>query len=112
MAEPERWAVDVHVMVEAGEDVGAMDLDLLGEVLAHLDQVVEEARRFVCTAWDVTEDQAGLDAPEVNVYADGWMLRFAEGTLPACEPFGVGVWFDGLRPVRVEDLGEAEEVTD
>ncbi|MFI9332130.1 hypothetical protein ACIGZJ_31880 [Kitasatospora sp. NPDC052868] len=112
VAEPERWAVNVNVMLEAGEDVGAVDLDLLREVLTHLEQAVEEARRFVCAAWDMTENQAGLDTPEVNVYADGWMLRFAEGAPPACEPFGVGVWFDGLRPVGVEDLSEVEEVTD
>ncbi|MER5356476.1 hypothetical protein ABT093_39925 [Kitasatospora sp. NPDC002551] len=112
VAEPERWAVDVNVMLEAGEDVGAVDLGLLAEVLEHLEQAVEEARRFVCAACGVTEDQAALDAPEVNVYTDGWMLRFAEGDLPLCEPYGVGVWFEGLRPVRLEDLGEAEEIED
>ncbi|MFE7191815.1 hypothetical protein [Kitasatospora sp. NPDC057541] len=112
MTEPERWGVGVQVMVEAGEDVGAVDLDGLGEVLEHLDEVVAEARRFVCAEWAVTEEEAALDGPEVDVYTDGWMLRFAEGALPACEPFGVGVWFEGLRPVRVEDLSEAEEIAD
>ncbi|MFF2660266.1 hypothetical protein ACFVUH_23265 [Kitasatospora sp. NPDC058032] len=112
LAEPERWGVGVQVMVEAGEDVGAVDLDGLGEVLEHLDAVVAEARRFVCAAWGVTEEAAALDGPEVDVYVDGWMLRFAEGDLPCCEPFGVGVWFEGQRPVRVEDLSEAEEIVD
>ncbi|MFE2109719.1 hypothetical protein ACFXAF_28185 [Kitasatospora sp. NPDC059463] len=110
VAEPERWEVDVNVMVEAGEDVGAVDLDGLAEVLAHLDEVVERARRFACAELGVTEEAAALDSPEVNVYVDGWMLRFAEGDLPIGEPFGVAVWFEGLRPVRVEDLSEAEEI--
>ncbi|MFJ6017135.1 hypothetical protein [Streptomyces sp. NPDC092952] len=113
VAEPERWAgVDVNVMVEAGEDVGAVDLRLLGEVLEHLDDVVAEARRFVCAQLDVPEERAALDAPEVNVYTDGWMLRFAEGDPPICEPYGVGVVFEGLRPVRLEDLSEAEPIED
>ncbi|MFJ5117993.1 hypothetical protein [Kitasatospora sp. NPDC088548] len=71
-----------------------------------------EARRFVCAALGVTEEQAALDAPEVDVHTDGWLLRFAEGGLPLCEPYGVGVVFEGLRPVRVEDLSEAEEIED
>ncbi|MFJ7913068.1 hypothetical protein [Kitasatospora sp. NPDC096204] len=37
LAEPERWGVDVNVMVEAGEDIEAVNLRLLGEVLAHLE---------------------------------------------------------------------------
>ncbi|GAA1400307.1 hypothetical protein GCM10009639_41170 [Kitasatospora putterlickiae] len=110
VAEPERWGAGVNVMVEAGQDVGAVDLGLLGEVLARLEEVVAAGRRFVCAESGVTEEEAALDSPEVNVYVDGWMLRFAQGGLPMCEPFGVGVWFEGLRPVRVEDLGEAEEI--
>ncbi|MER7701868.1 hypothetical protein ABTX81_03055 [Kitasatospora sp. NPDC097605] len=102
--------MDVHVMVEAGEDVGAVDLGVLGEVLERLDEVVAGARRFVCGELGVTEEQAGLGSPEVDVYGDGWMLRFAESGLEIGEPFGVGVWFEGLRPVRVEDLSEAEEI--
>ncbi|MFB7476957.1 hypothetical protein [Kitasatospora sp. NPDC056184] len=112
VAEPERWAVGVNVMLEAGEDVGAVDPGLLGEVLADSERLVAEARRFACAALGVTEEQAGLDAPEVNVYTDGWMLRFAEGDLPLCEPYGVGVVFEGLRPVRLEDLSGAEEIED
>ncbi|MFF7456380.1 hypothetical protein [Kitasatospora sp. NPDC008115] len=108
VAEPGRWGVGVNVMVEAGEDVGAVDLELLGEVLGRLEEVVARARRFACAELGVTEEAAALDSPEVNVYTDGWMLRFAEGEIG--EPFGVAVWFEGLRPVRVEDLGEAEEV--
>ncbi|MFE4514466.1 hypothetical protein ACFRMQ_09805 [Kitasatospora sp. NPDC056783] len=111
-AEPERWGVDVNVMVEAGEDVEAVDLRLLAEVLAHLDDVVTQARRFVCAQLDVPQERAALDAPEVDVYTDGWMLRFARGDLPICEPYGVGVVFEGLRPVRLEDLSEAEPIED
>ncbi|MFE7559435.1 hypothetical protein [Kitasatospora sp. NPDC057500] len=110
VAEPGRWAVEVNVVVEAGEDVGAVDLELLGEVLGRLEEVVADARRFVCAESGVTEEEAALDSPEVNVYTDGWMLRFAEAGPAFGEPFGVGVWFEGLRPVRVEDLGDAEEI--
>ncbi|MGW1014316.1 hypothetical protein ACWD4X_30275 [Streptomyces termitum] len=112
VAEPERWGVEVHVMLEAGEDVGAVDLRLLGEVLARLDDVVAQARRFVGVELGVPEERVAVDAPEVDVYADGWMLRFTEGDLPICEPYGVGVVFEGLRPVRLEDLREAGPIGD
>ncbi|MGW4778423.1 hypothetical protein ACWEPA_17385 [Streptomyces filamentosus] len=112
MAEPERWDVEVNVMVEAGENIGVMDLRLLGEVLARLGQVVSEASRFVGSRLGLPDEQAAVDAPEGNFYADGWMLRFAEGDLPICEPYGVGVLFEGLRPVRLEDLREADSIED
>ncbi|MET9351151.1 hypothetical protein [Streptomyces termitum] len=112
VAEPERWGVEVHVLLEAGEDVGAVDLGLLGEVLARLDDVVAEARRFVGAELGVPEERVAVEAPEVDVYADGWMLRFTKGDLPICEPYGVGVVFEGLRPVRLEDLREAEPIAD
>ena len=31
-------------------------------------------------------------------------MRFAEGALDICEPFGIGVIFEGERPLRVENL--------
>ena len=33
-----------------------------------------------------------------------WLLRFAEGALDICEPFGIGVIFEGERPLRMENL--------
>ncbi|MCW5252513.1 MULTISPECIES: hypothetical protein [unclassified Streptomyces] len=112
VAEPERWGADVNVMLEAGEDVRSVDLRLLGRVLAHLDEMVAKARRFACARLGVPEERAALDAPEVNFYTDGWMLRFVEGGVPICEPYGVGVVFEGTRPVRLEDLSEAEAIGD
>ena len=44
--------------------------------------------------------------PQCTFYARDtqWLLRFAEGALDICEPFGIGVIFEGERPLCVENL--------
>ena len=49
--------------------------------------------------------------PQCTFYARDtqWLLRFAEGALDICEPFGIGVIFEGERPLRVENLELSRE---
>ena len=47
-----------------------------------------------------------FELPQCTFYARDtqWLLRFAEGALDICEPFDIGVIFEGERPLRVENL--------
>ena len=47
-----------------------------------------------------------FELPQCTFYARDtqWLLRFAEGALDICEPFGIGVIFEVERPLRVENL--------
>ncbi|WP_297948553.1 hypothetical protein [uncultured Campylobacter sp.] len=49
--------------------------------------------------------------PQCTFYARDtqWLMRFAEGVLDICEPFGIGVIFEGERPLRVENLELSRE---
>ncbi|MET9401671.1 hypothetical protein [Kitasatospora sp. NPDC002965] len=133
VTEPPRCArggepVEVNVLLEAGEEPGQVDRTLLGEVVAEVDRFVGAALGFVqrVMASDpgslgLSAEEAGhylaapaaelpLGAPQVDFFVDGWQLRFTEGSLPVCDPYGLAVVFDGRRPVRVEDLSDAEPV--
>lgn len=133
VAEPPRSGlygapVEVNVLLEAGEEPERLDLSLLGEVVADVDRFVGAAlglvRRVLAAEPEVlglTAEEAGrhlagsdaelpLGAPQIDFHLDGWQLRFTEGALPVCDPYGAAVVFDGLRPVRFEDLRDAEPV--
>ncbi len=36
-------------------------------------------------------------------------MRFADGVLDICEPFGIGVIFEGEKPLRLENLELSQE---
>ena len=38
-----------------------------------------------------------------------WLMRFADGELDICEPYGIGVIFEGEKPLRLENLELSEE---
>jgi hypothetical protein len=47
--------------------------------------------------------------PELTFYDhESWLMRFTEGRLPVCDPFGIGVVFQGQQPRSIEDLSEGE----
>lgn len=52
-----------------------------------------------------------FSSPQCTFYARDkqWLMRFAEGALDICEPFGVGVIFEGEKPLRLENLEISEE---
>ena len=52
-----------------------------------------------------------FSSPQCTFYAryKQWLMRFAEGALDICEPFGIGVIFEGEKPLRLENLELSEE---
>ena len=52
-----------------------------------------------------------FSSPQCTFYARDkqWLMRFAEGALDICEPFGIGVIFEGEKPLRLENLELSEE---
>ena len=52
-----------------------------------------------------------FELPQCTFYARDtqWLMRFVEGALDICEPFGIGVIFEGERPLRVENLELSRE---
>ena len=52
-----------------------------------------------------------FSSPQCTFYAHDkqWLMRFAEGKLDICEPYGIGVIFEGERPLCLENLELSEE---
>ena len=52
-----------------------------------------------------------FSSPQCTFYARDkqWLMRFAEGALDICEPFGIGVIFEGEKPMRLENLELSKE---
>ena len=52
-----------------------------------------------------------FSAPQCTFYARDkqWLMRFAEGELDICEPYGIGVIFEGERPLCLEILELSSE---
>ncbi|MEV6072624.1 hypothetical protein AB0L82_39295 [Nocardia sp. NPDC052001] len=112
--------VEVNILLGERESV---DEELIAEVIRDIDRYLLSGLRFLHAALMADATAFGLDAgaseqfrefdpstfpvdlPQLNFYADGeWLLRFAEGALPICDPYGVGVTFEATEPVRLEDL--------
>ena len=60
---------------------------------------------------DVPVCDLPFSAPQCTFYAHDkqWLMRFAEGELDICEPYGIGVIFEGEKPLRLENLELSEE---
>ena len=52
-----------------------------------------------------------FSSPQCTFYVRDkqWLMRFAEGTLDICEPYGIGVIFEGERPLCLENLELSQE---
>ena len=55
---------------------------------------------------DVPVYKLPFSSPQCTFYARDkqWLMRFADGALDICEPFGIGVIFEGEKPLRLENL--------
>ncbi|MFE2728701.1 hypothetical protein [Kitasatospora sp. NPDC059327] len=120
--------VEVAILLERGDDLDRVDLALVAEVLGRVDHYLTLGLGFVRGAMEADPGFFGLtaaelarhrgpgpadvplEAPQLTFYVDTWHLRFAEGRLPICAPYGLAIVFDGHRPVRVEDLSEATDI--
>ncbi|SEM02583.1 hypothetical protein SAMN05444583_12023 [Rhodococcus maanshanensis] len=120
--------VEVNVLLADGQSA---DLDLIAEVLGDVDSFLLTGLHFLHSALTADPETFGLDPtdaaklqpfdptafpvdmPQLNFYAEAdteWLMRFAQGLLPICEPYGVAVAFAGSEPARVEDLSESAQI--
>lgn len=115
--------LEVNVLLAEGRSA---DSTLIATVLGNPDHYLLLALRFLHTELITDPTSLGstpaevrrferfdpttfpVDRPQLNFY-DGteWLLRFTDGGLPICEPYGVAVVFENHEPVRVEDLRDA-----
>ena len=60
---------------------------------------------------DVPVCDLPFSSPQCTFYSRDkqWLMRFAEGALDICEPFGIGVIFEGEKPLRLENLELSSE---
>ena len=58
--------------------------------------------------------QEVLWCPNISFYEDDleWILRFDEGQLSICEPYGVAVFFNEKEVNFIDILDDAEEISD
>jgi len=99
---------------------------LLAErIVGDIDRYVKEALVFLKDEFRrgcfLSKDELSLldvpicnlpfSSPQCTFYARDrqWLMRFAKGELDICEPYGIGVIFDGEKPLRLENLELSEE---
>ncbi|WP_148823169.1 hypothetical protein [Campylobacter concisus] len=99
---------------------------LLAERIASdIDQHVKEALAFLkyelrrgrflskdkLKLLDVPVCDLPFSSPQCTFYARDkqWLMRFAEGELDICEPYGIGVIFEDEKPLCLENLELSEE---
>ena len=60
---------------------------------------------------DVPVFNLPFSSPQCTFYARDkqWLMRFAEGELDICEPYGIGVIFEGEKLLCLENLELSEE---
>ena len=60
---------------------------------------------------DVSVCDLPFSSPQCTFYTRDkqWLMRFAEGELDICEPYGIGVIFEGEKPLCLENLELSSE---
>ena len=109
------------------DETGADDETILlaERIASDIDQHIKEALAFLKDELRrgrfLSEDELKLldvpvcdlpfSAPQCTFYAHDkqWLMRFAEGELDICEPYGIGVIFDEEKPLCLENLELSEE---
>ena len=99
---------------------------LLAErIVGDIDRYVKEALVFLKDEFRrgcfLSKDELSLldvpicnlpfSSPQCTFYARDkqWLMRFADGELDICEPYGIGVIYEGEKPLRLENLELSEE---
>ena len=109
-------------------DMADVDVEttLLAERIASdIDLYVKEALGFLKDELGrehcLSEDELSLldvpvcdlpfSSPQCTFYTRDkqWLMRFAEGELDICEPYGIGVIFEGEKPLCLENLELSSE---
>lgn len=108
-----------------GADVDNETTLLAERIASDIDWYVKEALIFLrdelrrgcflskdeLRALDVPACELPFSSPQCTFYAHDkqWLMRFADGALDICEPFGIGVIFEGEKPLRLENLELSQE---
>ena len=98
---------------------------LVERIASDIDRYVKEALIFLKDELRrgcfLSEDELGLldvpvcelpfSSPQCTFYARDkqWLMRFAEGELDICEPYGIGVIFEGEKLLCLENLELSSE---
>ena len=93
---------------------------LVERIASDIDRYVKEALAFLkdelrrghflsedeLSLLDVPVCELPFSSPQCTFYAGDkqWLMRFAEGKLDICEPYGIGVIFEGEKPLCLENL--------
>ena len=106
---------DVDVETTLLAEKIAQDIDrYIKEALAFLKDELRRGRflgKDELSLLDVPVCKLPFSSPQCTFYAGDkhWLMRFAEGELDICEPYGIGVIFEGERPLCLENLELSEE---
>ena len=108
-----------------GADVDDETILLVQRIAQDIDRHIKDALTFLqdelkqkcllskdeLRALDVPVCDLPFESPQCTFYAQDkqWLMRFAEGALDICEPFGIGVIFEGKKPLRLENLELSQE---
>ena len=108
-----------------GADVDDETTLLAERIASDIDRYVKEALAFLkdelrrgrflskdeLKLLDVSVCDLPFSSPQCTFYAGDkqWLMRFAEGTLDICEPYGIGVIFEDEKPLCLENLELSEE---
>ena len=98
---------------------------LVERIASDIDRYVKEALAFLkdelrrgrflskdeLKLLDVSVCELPFSSPQCTFYAGDkqWLMRFADGELDICEPYGIGVIFEGERPLCLENLELSSE---
>ena len=98
---------------------------LVERIASDIDRYVKEALIFLkdelrrgcflskdeLSLLDVSVCKLPFSSPQCTFYARDkqWLMRFAEGALDICEPYGIGVIFEGEKPLCLENLELSSE---
>lgn len=112
-------------LVSTSADVDKKSILLAEQIAQDIDQHIKEALAFLkdelrrgrflskdeLRALDVPVCDLPFESLQCTFYAQDkqWLMRFAEGALDICEPFGIGVIFEGEKPLRLENLELSQE---
>ncbi len=108
-----------------GADVDDETTLLVERIASDIDRYVKEALIFLKDELRrerfLSKDELSLlnvpvcklpfSSPQCTFYAHDkqWLMRFAEGALDICEPYGIGVIFEGEKPLCLENLELSSE---
>ena len=108
-----------------GADVDDETILLVQRIAQDIDRHIKDALTFLrdelkqkcllskdeLRALDVPVCDLPFESPQCTFYAQDrqWLMRFAEGAFDICEPFGIGVIFEGEKPLRLENLELSQE---